>query len=67
MKIEELIKELDPVSIVEFKNYLVENLSELCKTKNLNSKIISNHRNSNVICKHCSIKMSKTAKTKNGV
>ena len=40
MKIEELIKELDPVSIIEFKNYLIENLSELCKTKNSNSKII---------------------------
>ena len=40
MKIEELIKDLDLVSIVEFKNYLTENLSELCKTKNSNSKII---------------------------
>ena len=67
MKIEELIKELDPVSIIEFKNYLIENLSELCKTKNSNSKIISNHRDSNVICKHCNIRMSKNGKTKNRV
>lgn len=35
MKIEELIKDFDPVSIIEFKNYLTENLSELCKTKNM--------------------------------
>ena len=40
MKIEELVKDLDPVTIIEFKNYLVENLSELCKVKNSNSKII---------------------------
>lgn len=66
MKIEELIKDLDPVTIIEFKNYLIENLEELCKVKNSNSKIISNHRN-NVNCKHCNIKMSKNGKTKNGV
>ena len=53
MKIEELIKDLDPVSIIEFKNYLIENLSELCRTKNSNSKIISNHRDGSIICKHC--------------
>lgn len=35
MKIEELIKDFDPVSIIEFKNYLTENLSELYKTKNM--------------------------------
>ena len=35
MKIEELIKDLDPVTIIEFKNYVVENLSDLCKTKKL--------------------------------
>ena len=42
MKIEELVKDLVPVTIIEFKNYLVENLSELCKVKNSNSKIICN-------------------------
>ena len=64
MKIEELIKDLDPVSIIEFKNYLVENLSELCKTKNSNSKIIYSHRDGNIICKHCNIRMSKNGKQK---
>ena len=67
MKIEELVKDLDPVTIIEFKNYLVENLSELCKVKNSNSKIIHNHRNKDVICKFCNIKMNKNGKTKNGV
>ena len=40
MKIEELIKDLDPVSIIEFKNYLLENITQLCCEKNYNSKII---------------------------
>ena len=67
MKIEELIKDLDSVSIIEFKNYLTENLVELCKVKNSNSKIISNHRDSSIVCKHCNIKMIRNGKTKNGV
>ena len=41
MNIEELLKDLDPVTIIEFKNYLTENLSKLCSMKNSNSKIIS--------------------------
>lgn len=41
MNIEELIKDLDPVTIIEFKNHLTENLSKLCSMKNSNSKIIS--------------------------
>ena len=53
MKIEELIKDLDPVTIIEFKNYVVKNLGEICKTKNSNSKVISNHRNGETICKNC--------------
>lgn len=67
MKIEELIKDLDPVTIIEFKNYVIENLSELCKIKNSNSKIISNHRCDEIICKHCKGKMNKNGKTKNEV
>ena len=67
MKIEELIKDLDPVTIIEFKNYVIENLGELCKIKNSNSKIISNHRCDEVICKHCKVKMNKNGKTKNEV
>lgn len=44
MKIGELIKNLDTVSIIEFKNYLLENLTELCCKKNSNSKVISSYR-----------------------
>ena len=67
MKIAELIKDLDPVTIIEFRNYVVENLGEICKTKNSNSKVISKHRDSQTICKKCKVKMNKNGKTKNGV
>lgn len=67
MNIEALIKELDPITIIEFKDYLSKNLGEICKTKNSNSKIICNHRKGDVICKNCKIKMNKNGKTKNGV
>ena len=39
----------------------------LYQAKNSNAKIISNHRDSNIICKHCNIGMCKNGKTKNGV
>ena len=67
MKIEELLKELDPVTIIEFKNYLLENLSNLCSTKNSNSKIISKFRNKENICKKCGCKLYKNGTTKSGV
>ena len=50
MNIKELIKDLDPVSIIEFKNYLLENLTKLCSKKNSNSKIISSHRHDDLYC-----------------
>ena len=65
MKIEKLIKDLDPVTIIEFKNYIVENLGEICKTKN--SKVISNYKREETICKNCNVKMNKNGKTKNDV
>lgn len=67
MKIEELVKNLDPVSIIEFKNYLLENLTELCCRKNSNSKIISSHRHEDLFCKKCGCKFYKNGKTKTGV
>ena len=67
MKIEELIKDLDPVSIIEFKNYLLENLTQLCCEKNSNSKIISSHRQEVLFCEKCESKFHKNGKTKNGV
>ena len=45
MSIKELINDLDPVTIIEFKNYIVENLMTFCSKKHSNSKIISSHRN----------------------
>ena len=44
MKIEELIKDLDPVSIIEFKNYLLEHLAELCCKKDSNYIVISSQK-----------------------
>lgn len=67
MNIEELIKDLDPVSIIEFKNYLLENLPNLCCEKNSNSKIISSHRKEELYCEKCGCIFHKNGKTKNGV
>ena len=67
MKIEELIKDLDPVTIIEFKNYIIEHLSELCSTKNSNSKVISRFRDEEMFCEKCGCKLYKNGKTKNGI
>ena len=67
MNITELIKDLDPVSIIEFKNYLLENLTELCSEKNSNSKIIASHRHNELYCEKCGCKFYKNGKTKNGI
>lgn len=67
MNIEELVKDLDPVTIIEFKNYLIENLVGVCSTKNSNSKIISNHRIKNSVCNKCGSKIIKNGKTKTGI
>ena len=67
MNIEELIKDLDPVTIIEFKNYILENLSSLCSTKNANSKIISKFKNENLLCYKCGCRLYKNGKTKTGI
>lgn len=67
MNIEELVKDLDPVTIIEFKNYLIESLVGVCSTKDSNSKIIYNHRQESLYCDKCGCKLSKNGKTKNGV
>lgn len=67
MDIKELIKDLDPVTIIEFKNYLLENLTQLCCEKNSNSKIISSHRKQDLFCDKCGSIFNKNGKTKNGV
>lgn len=67
MNIEKLIKDLNPVTIIEFKNYIAENLSKLCSTKNSNSKIISKFKTEENFCKKCGGLLHKNGKTKTGV
>ena len=67
MNIEELLKDLDPVTIIEFKNYLTENLSKLCSMKNSNSKIISKFKTEESFCKKCGCLLHKNGKTKTGI
>ena len=67
MNIKELLKDLDPVTIIEFKNYINENLTKLCSTKNSNSKIISKFKSNNNYCAKCSCLLHKNGKTKNGI
>ena len=67
MNIKELIKDLDPVSIIEFKNYLVENITKLCSNKNSNAKIISKYKAKKEGCNKCGAILHKNGKTKTGV
>lgn len=67
MSIEELIEDLDPVTVIEFKNYLTENLSKLCSMKNSNSKIISKLKTEKGFCKKCGCLLHKNGKTKVGI
>lgn len=67
MKIEDLIKDLDPITIIEFKNYLLENLTELINHKNSNSKIISNSQTEIRCCNECRCILYKNGKTKTGI
>lgn len=67
MKIEELIKDLDAVTIIEFKNYLLEHIIDFCCDKTSNSKIISNHKKEVNFCNLCGSKLNKNGKTKTGI
>lgn len=67
MNIEELLKDLDPVTIVEFKNYLIENITTLCSTKDSNSKVICRFKKENLFCEKCGCVLHKNGKTKTGV
>lgn len=67
MKIEKLLEDLDPVTIIEFKNYIIDHLSDLCSTKNSNSKIISKYRDKEIFCENCGCKLHKNGRTKNGI
>ena len=67
MNIEELLKDLDPVTIIEFKNYLIENLSRLCSMKDSNSKIIAKFKIEERFCNKCGCLLHKNGKTKTGI
>ena len=67
MNIEDLLKDLDPITIIEFKNYLNDNLSKLCSSKNSNSKVISKFKNKKRCCNECGCILHKNGKTKSGI
>ena len=67
MNIKELLNDLDPVTIIEFKNYLVENITSLCSNKNSNAKVISTHKTEAKFCKKCGCLLHKNGKTKSSV
>ncbi len=64
MRIEELIKDLDLVTIIEFKNYIIDHLSDFCSTKNFNSKVIFKFKNKKMFCEKCGCKLYKNGKQK---
>lgn len=64
MNINELLNDLDPVTIIEFRNYLIENITDLCSSKNSNAKVISNHTSDKLFCEKCGCILQKNGKTK---
>lgn len=64
MNIEELLKDLDPVTIIEFKNYLIENITTLCSTKDSNLKVICRFKKEKIFCEKCGCVLHKNGKTK---
>lgn len=67
MNIKDIIKDLDPITLLEFKNYLLENLTSLLGVKNASAKIISRNKEEFLFCEHCECKIYKNGKTKNGM
>lgn len=67
MNLKKLIDDLDPITIIEFKNYLSENLTSICLEKKSNSKIISSSRKGKIYCKDCGSVFYKNGRTKTGV
>ncbi|MCI6266088.1 MAG: IS1595 family transposase [Bacilli bacterium] len=65
MNVNEIIKDLDAVQLIELKNYITNELLDICETKDSNSKIIENNTH-NKICL-CGCTMSKNGHTPTGV
>lgn len=70
MNIEKLIsisESFDPITLLQFKKYLNENLVNICCKKDSTAKIISNNKEENLYCEHCGCILYRNGKTKNGV
>lgn len=48
----ESVLKLDPVTQLELKDYLVDNIVEILKLKDSNSKIIKSYKEENLICEN---------------
>lgn len=64
MNIKELLKDLDPVTIIEFKNYLVENLSNLYSKKTLILRLFQILKLENFIVKSAGVNFIEMVKLK---
>ena len=67
MNIEEFVKDLDPVTLVKFKNYLSEHLLEFFSKKNSNYKIVFDFNEKRLACDICGGKLNKNGKTKHEI
>jgi len=65
MNIKNIIKNLDAVQMIELKNYLTDEISNICGIKKSNSKILENNSNAKVCS--CGCIMSKNGHTKTGI
>lgn len=66
MKIEELIKETDPITLIEFKNYLIDNMVSICNKKDAAAMIIENNNKETKFCQMCGCIYSKNGRRKDG-
>ena len=69
--VDEIIKiivgELDPVSVLEIKKAIEDNIAELCCKKDSTASIISINKDKDYYCKKCKCKFSKNGNTKSGI
>ena len=65
MNYEDLLQGLNPIEIIEFKNYLFDNITEIISTSNGNSKIIEDSIKEKY-CLCCGALMKKNGHAPNG-
>lgn len=63
----EILKSFDSVTLLEFKNYLKDNLTNICCAKGSNAKIITQNVNEPRMCPCCKNRMNKNGHSKTGV